>query len=312
MAGGTEPLSPGKGDATLRARQSTGVRSMLDSDGAEELIVPAPAKLNLFLHVVGQRQDGYHLLESLMVLVGAGDVLRLRRRDDGVVKCLSEIAGVPAEEELGIRAARLLREYAGCSYGVDIDLNKKLPIGGGLGGGSSDAASILLALNRLWKLRLPRQELMQLGLKLGADVPFFIFGESALAKGIGDELTAVSVPRSYVVVLTPSVSVSTASIFSAPELTRHAVSARIPVFSKGYGHNDLQPIAVARFAEIAACVGSLERFGEARMTGSGACVFAMVPDKFSAQQALSRMPEGITGFVTRIVPRHPLWQFAAP
>ena len=277
------------------------------------LKLPAPGKLNVFLHVTGRRADGYHTLESLFVPIARGDVVALEVRDDGVVARAHGLAGIAPEDDLAVRAARLLQNHSGTTLGVSIGIDKRLPVGGGLGGGSSDAATVLLGLNRLWRLTLSRKELLALALELGADVPFFIFGEPALAQGIGEQLTAMTFPPTWFVVLTPEFEVPTAAIFAAPELTRNSESAKMPVFSEGYGRNDLFAVAAARFPEIARCVDALAREAPsagARMTGSGACVFAAFAAESAAQQALSRMPRGITGFVARSLSRHPLWLYA--
>jgi len=296
--------------------------------GPLALVLPAPAKLNLFLHVTGRRPDGYHTLESLLVLIERGDAVSLSVRDDADVVRLRGAAGVLAEDDLAVRAARLLQKSCGVAKGVTIAVDKRLPIGGGIGGGSSDAATVLLGLNRLWQLGLSRQELMHLALGLGADVPFFIFGETARARGIGEMLEAVSLPQTWFAVLSPPIVVSTRAMFEALELTRHSQSAKMAVFSEGYGRNDLQAVAVARFPEIAGFLAALSRVAPApgaRMTGSGACVFAAFASEYAAQQALSRMPRvtGSTGgniggnagetagFVARALNRHPLWSFAS-
>ncbi|HEX3632238.1 MAG TPA: 4-(cytidine 5'-diphospho)-2-C-methyl-D-erythritol kinase [Casimicrobiaceae bacterium] len=291
------------------------------------LVLPAPAKLNLFLHVTGRRPDGYHTLESLLVLIGRGDVVSLSWRDDADVVRLRGAAGVPADDDLTLRAARLLQRSCGVAHGVTIAVDKRLPVGGGVGGGSSDAATVLLGLNRLWQLGLSRRELMRLALELGADVPFFVFGETAHARGIGEVLESVSLPQTWFVVLSPPIAVSTRAVFAAPELTRQSHSAKMAVFSEGYGRNDLQAVAAARFPEIAGCLAALSRAAPAsgvRMTGSGASVFGAFASEYAAQQALSRMPrtEGTgesaggnagetAGFVARALNRHPLWSFVS-
>lgn len=288
------------------------------------LVLPAPAKLNLFLHVTGRRADGYHTLESLLVLIGRGDVVSLSWRDDGEIVRLRGAAGVPADDDLAVRAARLLQRACGIAHGVTIAVDKRLVVGGGVGGGSSDAATVLLGLNRLWRVGLPRHELMRLALELGTDVPFFVFGETALACGVGEVLQPFSMPQTWFAVVSPAIEVPTKAIFEAPELTRNSQSAKMAVFSEGYGHNDLQVVAAARFPQIAGCLDALSRVAPAsgaRMTGSGGCVFAAFDSEDAAQQALSRMPRvtestgentGETaGFVARALNRHPLWSFAA-
>jgi 4-diphosphocytidyl-2-C-methyl-D-erythritol kinase len=289
-----------------------------------ELVLPAPGKLNLFLHLTGRRSDGYHTLESLLVLIGRGDVVSLALRDDGAVVRLRGPAGVAPDDDLTVRAARLLQLVCKTKAGVTIALDKHLPIGGGVGGGSSDAATALLGLNRLWQLRLARHELLQVALQLGTDVPFFVFGETARVRGIGETFEPLTLPPTWFAVLSPPVEVSTAAMFAAPELTRNTQSAKMPVFSEGYGRNDLQGVAVARFPEIAGSLDALTRAAPAsgaRMTGSGACVFATFATEDAAQQALSRAVcstestgrnAGETaGFIARALNRHPLWSFAA-
>ena len=278
------------------------------------LTVAAPAKLNLFLHVTGRRADGYHTLESLMVTLDYGDTVSLARRDDGRIVRVSELPGVPPESDLAVRAARALRDATGTALGVDLAIVKRIPQGGGLGGGSSDAASVLLALNRLWRLNLPRERLMSIGAALGADVPFFVFGSPALARGAGERLTAMTVPRRYAAVVVPPAAVPTATVFAAPELTRNAPSAKMDVFSEAYGRNDLAAVTAARFPAVAAALEVLSRVavgpGGARMTGSGGCVYALFDTREAACSALAAMPAGTRGFVGRTLARHPLAGFA--
>ena len=262
-----------------------------------KLTVPAPAKLNLFLHVTGRRDDGYHLLETLLVAIDVGDTITLTCRDDGVIARTTEMAGVAPEEDLAIRAAVALQRETRCSLGVDVAVTKRIPLGGGLGGGSSDAATVLLALNRLWGANLPRDALHRIGVGLGADVPFFLGGGPALARGIGERLTPVSLPTLWVAVIAPAIAVATASIFAAPELTRNAASAKMDVFSEGYGRNDLQAVAVARYPDIAAALGKLRECSRfARMTGSGGCVFAPFASETEARAAIDAQPHGNAGF----------------
>jgi len=275
------------------------------------LTVPAPAKLNLFLHVTGRRGDGYHLLETLMVALDVGDTITLTRRDDGAIERTSELPGVAPEHDLAVRAARALKQETACPWGVDVAVTKRIPLGGGMGGGSSDAATMLLALNRLWDVNLPRDALMQIGIALGADVPFFLGAEPALARGIGERLTSVTLPAFWVAVIVPPIAVSTAAIFTAPELTRNAASAKMDVFSEGYGRNDLQRIAVARFPGIDAALRNLgDRSACARMTGSGAGVFAPFATEAEARAAVDARPPATFGFVARTLARHPLAAFA--
>ena len=275
------------------------------------LTCPAPAKLNLFLHVVGRRPDGYHSLQTLFRFIDFGDTLHFMLRKDGVVCRVSELDGVPQEQDLCVRAARLLQQECRCSLGVDITLEKRIPLGGGLGGGSSDAATTLLALNKLWQLGLPRTRLMQIGLKLGADVPVFIFGENAFAEGVGEQLQAYPLPDAWYVVLFPPVHVSTAEVFAHPQLTRDTISLRIRGLSLAALHNDLQPVVCRMYPEVAQHLDWLGKFAQARMTGSGACVFAEFASEEQAQTVLSQLPGGMRGIVARGLPYHPLRDFAA-
>lgn len=275
------------------------------------LVVPAPAKVNLFLHVTGRRADGYHTLESLFALIDLADTVTLTPRDDGAIARDRDLSGIPEGDDLALRAANALRQASGSKLGVTIGIDKRIPLGGGLGGGSSDAASVLLALNRQWRLGWSRASLAQLGAKLGADVPFFIGGEHALARGIGEALTPVSLPPMWLVLAQPAVAVPTAAIFAAPELTRDTPSAKMDVFSEGYGRNDLQAVAIARFPEIAAALAELRKWSPlARMTGSGACVFAPFACEVEARNAFDARPPGMHGFVARTLARHPLAAFA--
>lgn len=267
---------------------------------------PAPAKLNLFLHVLGRRADGYHLLQTLFQFVDHGDTLHFSPRDDGAVRLLDPLPGVPEESDLTVRAARLLQEAAGCRRGVDIRLEKHLPMGGGLGGGSSDAATVLLALNHLWGLGLSRPRLQELGLGLGADVPVFVFGQAAFAEGVGEDLQAVSVPESWFLVLEPPVAVPTVDIFRAPELPRDTPPIQAGQWHPGFGRNDMEAAACARFPEVARHLQWLSRFGEARMSGSGACVFCTFADGAAARAALAGLPADMKGWVARGLERHPL------
>lgn len=275
---------------------------------------PAPAKLNLFLHVVGRRPDGYHLLQSVFRFLDYGDTLEIEARDDGELRLLAPLPGVAPEQDLCWRAARLLQQHSGCRLGADIRLIKRLPLGGGLGGGSSDAATVLLALNRLWRLDLPRAALQALGLRLGADVPVFVFGRSAFAEGVGEILTSWTPAPAAYVVLIPPVHVATPRIFADPGLTRNTPSVRIAALLDGYGHNDLEPIARAQHPEIAEHLAWLKPYGDARMTGSGACVFVAFPARDRAETALAaiRAEHGgqVEGFIADGIDQHPLYAFA--
>ena len=272
---------------------------------------PAPAKLNLFLHVVGRRADGYHLLQSVFRLIDRADTVHLELRDDGRVVREGDLPGVAEDDDLTVRAARLLQTYAPEGAGVSIRLEKILPLGGGLGGGSSDAATVLLALNRLWQLDLSRETLQKLALQLGADVPVFVFGQTAFAEGVGEILHPVNAPAAWYVVLMPPVQVPTAAIFAAPELTRNTAALKIAPFSAGMGRNDLQPVVVSRYPEVARHLEWLAQFGDARMTGSGACVFGSFGSEDAAWRVLRQLPETMQGFVAQGLDKHPLFDFCA-
>ena len=268
---------------------------------------PAPAKLNLFLHVVGRRPDGYHLLQTVFRFVDRGDILRFAPRSDGDVVLATPIPSVPPESDLTVRAARLLQAATGCGQGVTLHLDKRLPMGGGLGGGSSDAATVLLALNHLWDLRLPRSRLQDIGLALGADVPVFIFGHNAFAEGVGETFTPVALPPAWYLVIEPPAQVPTAAIFGAPELRRNTPAIRAADWQPGVGHNDLEPVACQRFPAVVACLAWLrQRAPGALMTGSGACVFAAFPDPAAAASVLASLPAGMHGWVTAGLAEHPL------
>ena len=274
----------------------------------------APAKLNLFLHVVGRREDGYHLLQSVFTLIDRYDRLRFRVREDGVIRRVSEVAGVPAEQDLAVRAASVLKEASGTSLGADIELEKTIPMGGGLGGGSSDAATVLIALDRLWNTRLGSAALQELALSLGADVPFFVFGQPAWADGIGERLRPVELPGLWYLVLTPGVHVPTQAVFTAPELTRDTEALKMEDFSAQPGiftdshrfRNDLEPVVTSRFPAVREHLEWLRRHGNARMTGSGSCVFAGYDSREAAQRVLDQLPGSMRGFIARGLTHHPL------
>lgn len=271
---------------------------------------PAPAKLNLFLHVVGRRDDGYHLLQTVFRFIDYGDTLHLRVRADGEICHLNPIPGVEVESDLVVRAARLLQQETGCQMGVDIRIDKCLPMGGGLGGGSSDAATMLLALNHLWQLHLPRERLQALGLTLGADVPVFVFGRNAFAEGIGEALQAVDLDCPWYLVAKPEVSVPTVEIFRDPGLTRDTkplIMAAFPAaLAAGQLKNDLQAIACKKYPAVAETLEILGRFGKSMMTGSGACVFAEFSTRQAAEDALAQLPKTLSGFVAQGLKQHPL------
>ena len=271
---------------------------------------PAPGKLNLFLHVLGRRADGYHLLQTVFRLIDRGDRVGVAARGDGEIRRHEPLPGVAPEEDLCVRAARLLKRRCGTSLGADLALEKNLPIGGGLGGGSSDAATTLIVLNRLWNAGLARGELQALALQLGADVPFFVFGENALGEGIGEHLTALVLPPAWYLVLVPPAALSTKDVFSDNALTRNTKPLKIPPFFSGLGANDLEAVALKRRPEIAVHLQWLRsRRPQARMTGSGACVFAEFATELEARAVLGELPGAMRGFVARGLDRHPLYEF---
>ncbi|MRD72349.1 4-(cytidine 5'-diphospho)-2-C-methyl-D-erythritol kinase [Rhodocyclus tenuis] len=276
------------------------------TDWTWESVYPAPAKLNLFLHVVGRRADGYHCLQTAFRFVGHGDGLRFTPRDDEQLRLVTPLPGVPPERDLTIRAARLLQAETGCRRGVDIAVDKRLPMGGGLGGGSSDAATTLLALNHLWQLGLSRQRLQEIGLALGADVPVFVFGENAFAEGVGEELRPLSLPPACYLVIESPVEVPTALVFSAPDLVRDTPPLAPAAWQPGEGHNDLEAVVVARFPAVAERLTWLSGFARARMTGSGACVFAEFADRAQAEVVWRQMPAHFSGWLADGLSRHPL------
>ena len=268
---------------------------------------PAPAKINLFLHVVGRRADGYHQLQTAFRFLDFGDTLRFSPRQDGAVRLLTPLAGVPAAEHLCLRAAQVLQQAAAGVHGVDIALEKRLPLGGGLGGGSSDAATTLIALNRLWRLGLSRAQLQRLGLTLGADVPVFIHGRACFAEGVGELFTDVQLPAAWYLVLLPPVAVPTATVFAQPELRRDAPRiAPAQWRPAGDERNDLEPVACRLFPEVARHLELLRPYGSARMSGSGACVFIDFATREEATAALAAMPAEVRGLVARGLDRHPL------
>ncbi len=269
---------------------------------------PAPAKLNLFLHITGRREDGYHQLQTVFQFLDYGDLLYFSPRPDGRINRTNDLPGVPEESDLVVRAAKLLQQTSGCTQGADIQVNKYLPMGGGLGGGSSDAATTLIALNHLWSLGLPREALAQLGLQLGADVPVFVHGHAAWAEGIGEKLTDVELPEPWFVVLIPTVQVTTAKIFNDPELTRDCPPITIRDFLTGQGGNVCQPLVEKRHPAVAEALEWLGQHGKAMMTGTGACVFAAFEQEALAREVFSVRPQGWQGFVAKGCNRSPLLQ----
>jgi 4-diphosphocytidyl-2-C-methyl-D-erythritol kinase len=267
---------------------------------------PAPGKLNLFLHVVGRRPDGYHRLQTAFQFIDLCDELRFWRRPPGVIERVSELPGVAADDDLCVRAARLLAGRAAAPPGGAIEVAKRLPMQGGVGGGSSDAATVLVALNELWGLRLPTTELAALGLALGADVPVFVHGQAAWAEGVGEELTPIDLPEPVYLLVRPDATVSTAEVFKSPELTRDSPVITIRGFLTTGGRNDCEAVVRRRFPAVAEALDWLGGYGPARLTGTGSCVFAPLPDEAQARAALDALPPRWTGYVVRGVNRSPL------
>jgi 4-diphosphocytidyl-2-C-methyl-D-erythritol kinase len=263
------------------------------------LRLPAPAKLNLLLRVVGRREDGYHLLQTVFQFIDRCDWITLRRLPDGEIRLKTPLPGVPPESDLTVRAARALRQAGGIRDGVEIGIEKNLPMGGGLGGGSSDAATTLLGLNRLWGAGLGMEDLMALGLRLGADVPVFIKGHSAWAEGVGERLTPIDLPEPWYVVVVPACQVATGVVFSAPSLTRDNKPIKMADFLAGREENHCLPVVVGLYPEVGAAMEGLSRFAEARLTGTGACVFAAFPGEQEAREAAASLGSRWSAFVAR-------------
>ena len=263
------------------------------------LTLPAPAKLNLWLHILGRRADGYHELETVFQFLDHADELTFALREDGQIRLQTEIASVPHDSNLIVRAARKLQQASGCTLGADIWLNKRLPMGGGIGGGSSDAATTLLGLDRLWQLGSSQDRLAELGLGLGADVPVFVRGHAAFAQGVGEQLTPVDPPEPWYVVLVPQVSVSTAEIFSHPLLTRDSLPLKMRPVPEGNSRNDCQPVVEQSYPEVSNSLNLLGKFTKARLTGTGSCVFGAFPSKAEADKVLALLSETQTGFVAK-------------
>jgi 4-diphosphocytidyl-2-C-methyl-D-erythritol kinase len=267
---------------------------------------PAPAKLNLFLHVTGRRSDGYHELQTAFQLIDLCDTLDFELDGEGRIERVAGNPLVAAEDDLVLRAARLLQRRSGVRLGARIALRKRIPLQGGLGGGSSDAATTLVALNELWGLGVGVDELASLGLELGADVPVFVRGRSAWAEGIGEDLLPIDLPQRWFVIIRPAVSVSTASVFQAPELTRNSPKITIRGFLQTGGRNDCEPVVAERYPEVRQALDWLGQFGKARMTGTGSCVFAAFLGQEAAQRVVSTLPGGWEGFVARGLAVSPL------
>jgi 4-diphosphocytidyl-2-C-methyl-D-erythritol kinase len=267
---------------------------------------PAPAKLNLFLHVVGPRADGYHLLQTVFRFLDYGDTLRCEPRTDGAIVRVDPLPGVPPEADLVVRAALALRAVTGAGAGANLHLEKRLPMGGGLGGGSSDAATTLLALNRLWGTGLDSLQLQRIGLALGADVPIFVHGHTAFAEGVGERFTDLALPPAWYLVVVPAVAVPTPEIFRSTQLRRDTPAILAGDWRPGFGHNDLEPVACALYPEVTRHLEWLQRYGDARMSGSGACCFVAFGTEAAARTAMAALPADMRGFVAAGMDRHPL------
>ncbi|MBK6908194.1 MAG: 4-(cytidine 5'-diphospho)-2-C-methyl-D-erythritol kinase [Rhodocyclaceae bacterium] len=267
---------------------------------------PAPAKINLFLHVTGRRDDGYHTLQTAFRFLDLADSLRFSPRNDTMIVRTHDIPGVAVNQDLVIKAAQLLQSVCATQQGVSITVKKRLPMGGGLGGGSSDAATTLIALNQLWTCALDTHQLQALGLRLGADVPVFIHGKSCFAEGVGEQFSDIQIPPTWYLLVAPPVSVPTEEIFRAPELSRDTPVIAPNQWHFGFGHNDMEPVAASRYPQVAAALSQLRALGPARMSGSGACCFAEFATESQALNAQRQLPADIVSFVTPGVDRHPL------
>jgi 4-diphosphocytidyl-2-C-methyl-D-erythritol kinase len=269
---------------------------------------PAPAKLNLFLHITGRRPDGYHELQTVFQLLDFGDRLRFQLRDNGEIQRLSNVPGVAPENDLTVRAAQLLQQHSGCSQGVAIEIDKRIPMGGGLGGGSSDAATVLVALNAVWECGLDEGQLAQLGLSLGADVPVFVRGKSAWGEGVGEQLQPMQLPEAWFFVLCPNVSIPTAELFASPQLTRDARPIKIRDYFAGAGSNVFESVVRERYPAVNEAMNWLAQASgvQARMTGTGSSIFVAVNDEQHAQQLKAALPGQWQGFYARGVNTSPL------
>lgn len=268
---------------------------------------PAPAKLNLSLRIIGRRPDGYHLLQSIFCLTDLCDTLYITPRHDGQIHLANPTENLPPERDLCHRAATLLQQHTNTPLGADIRLEKRIPTGAGMGGGSSDAATVLAVLNRLWDCKLDRTTLMQLGLKLGADVPFFLFGQNAFVEGIGEQIQALDIPKQHFLIVKPNVHISTAHIFNHPQLTRNSpIAHTIDYHALHPLQNDIQPLVLQEYPEVAAAYRLLQNDGQPRLTGTGACLFLSLPDADTAQAIAHRLPEGLEYHIAQSLSQHPL------
>jgi 4-diphosphocytidyl-2-C-methyl-D-erythritol kinase len=265
----------------------------------DETLWPAPAKLNLFLHVTGRRPDGYHELQTVFQLIDLCDTIGISVREDGRIERPNGPPGVDPEADLTVRAARALQQATGCRLGATLRVRKRIPMGGGLGGGSSDAASVLLGLNEVWGCGLPVDALARLGLPLGADVPVFVRGSSAWGQGVGEDLQPLELPEAWYVVIHPGVAVGTRDVFQSPELTRNSPVITMRAFFESGGRNDCEPVVRARFPEVAEALDWLGRFAPARLTGTGSCIFARCATAIDAERLAARVPDRWTSYVAR-------------
>lgn len=264
-----------------------------------QLILPAPAKLNLMLHILGRRPDGYHELQTLFQFLDHGDELGFSLREDGEIHLRTEMPGVPHDSNLIVRAARSLQQASGTRLGADIWLDKRLPMGGGIGGGSSDAATTLLGLDHLWQTHLGEERLAELGLALGADVPVFVRGRAAFAEGVGERLQPVTLEEPWFLVAVPQVFVSTAEVFTDPELTRNSAPINLRSLLEGGSRNDCQPVVEKRYPEVRNALMWLNKFTSARLTGTGACVFGSFPNRDDADKVARQLPATLPSFVAK-------------
>lgn len=271
----------------------------VDPSCTAELSLPAPAKLNLMLHIVGRRADGYHLLETVFQFLDYADTLHFSARTDGQIILHSAIDGVAHDDNLIVRAARLLQTQSNSTQGADIWLDKKLPIGGGIGGGSSNAATTLVGLNHLWRTQFPLQKLAEIGLNLGADIPVFVMGRAAFAQGVGEKLEPINLPEPWYLVAVPPVSISTAKIFSDPCLTRDTPVTNMRTVLKQSGHNDCQAVVEKRYPEVRNALILLNKFVEARLTGTGSCIFGGFPNEQQAAKVATQISESLPSFVAQ-------------
>ncbi len=270
---------------------------------------PAPAKLNLFLHITGRRPDGYHLLQTIFQFLDYGDSLAFEVLDSPQIIIQPAVPGVAPQDNIIYKAAAHLQQRHAISRGVKVTLKKRLPMGGGLGGGSSDAATTLLALNKLWDLNLDKATLMDIGLKLGADVPIFIYGHSAWAEGVGEQLSPVELPEKWFIVLFPNIHIDTGTIFSSSDLTRDKVPIKIRDFLQGRTENVCQPVVEKRYPEVGEAIAWLDQFSEARLTGTGACIFAAFDSEQSAKAVAEQVPTKWQHFVAKSLNQTPIEQF---